>query len=32
MTFLHKGQQHIVFAIGVGNNTSLVALTLPRPQ
>jgi glucose dehydrogenase len=29
MTFLHKGQQYIVFATGAGANTSLVALTLP---
>jgi quinoprotein glucose dehydrogenase len=31
MTFLHNGRQYIVFAIGAGANTSLVALTLPRP-
>jgi quinoprotein glucose dehydrogenase len=31
MTFLHNGRQYIVFAIGAGSNTSLVALTLPRP-
>ena len=31
MTFLHEGRQYIVFAIGAGANTSLVALTLPRP-
>jgi len=30
MTFLHNGRQYIVFAIGAGSNTSLVALTLPR--
>jgi quinoprotein glucose dehydrogenase len=30
MTFLHKGRQYIVFAIGAGSNTSLVALTLPK--
>jgi len=30
MTFLHKGQQYIVFAIGAGGNTSLVALNLPK--
>jgi quinoprotein glucose dehydrogenase len=29
MTFLHAGRQYIVFAIGAGANTSLVALTLP---
>jgi quinoprotein glucose dehydrogenase len=29
MTFMHKGKQYIVFAIGAGRNTSLVALTLP---
>ena len=32
MTFLHKGRQYIVFATGAGANTSLVALTLPKPQ
>jgi len=31
MTFMHKGQQYIVFATGAGANTSLVALTLPKP-
>jgi len=31
MTFLHEGRQYIVFAIGAGANTSLVALTLPKP-
>ncbi|HUQ81640.1 MAG TPA: PQQ-binding-like beta-propeller repeat protein [Gemmatimonadaceae bacterium] len=31
MTFLHQGRQYIVFAIGAGANTSLVALTLPKP-
>jgi quinoprotein glucose dehydrogenase len=30
MTFLHNGRQYIVFAIGAGSNTSLVALTLPK--
>jgi quinoprotein glucose dehydrogenase len=30
MTFLHKGEQYIIFATGAGNTTSLVALTLPR--
>jgi quinoprotein glucose dehydrogenase len=30
MTFMHKGQQYIVFATGAGANTSLVALTLPK--
>jgi len=30
MTFLHNGRQYIVFAIGAGSNTSLVALTLPH--
>ena len=30
MTFLHKGQQYIVFATGAGGNTSLVALNLPK--
>jgi len=30
MTFMHKGQQFIVFATGSGTNTSLVALTLPK--
>jgi len=29
MTFLHKGKQYIVFAMGAGANTSLVALRLP---
>jgi quinoprotein glucose dehydrogenase len=29
MTFLHEGKQYIVFATGAGQNTSLVALTLP---
>ena len=32
MTFMHKGKQYIVFATGVGANTSLVALTLPDPK
>ncbi len=31
MTFMHKGQQYIVFAAGSGATTSLVALTLPPP-
>jgi quinoprotein glucose dehydrogenase len=31
MTFMHKGKQYIVFATGAGGNTSLVALTLPKP-
>ena len=31
MTFMHKGQQYIVFATGAGANTSLVALNLPKP-
>jgi quinoprotein glucose dehydrogenase len=30
MTFLHNGKQYVVFATGQGENTSLVALTLPR--
>ena len=30
MTFMHKGQQYIVFATGAGANTSLVALNLPK--
>ena len=30
MTFMHEGKQYIVFAMGQGANTSLVALTLPR--
>jgi quinoprotein glucose dehydrogenase len=29
MTFMHQGRQYIVFAIGQGANTSLVALALP---
>ena len=29
MTFLHRGKQYIVFAMGAGANTSLVALKLP---
>ncbi len=32
MTFMHNGKQYIVFATGVGANTSLVALTLPDPK
>ena len=30
MTFLHEGEQYIVFAIGAGVNTALVALTLSK--
>ena len=30
MTFMHNGRQYIVVATGVGENTSLVALALPR--
>jgi quinoprotein glucose dehydrogenase len=30
MTFLHNGRQYIVFAIGSGRNTALLALALPR--
>ena len=30
MTFMHKGQQYLVFATGAGANTSLVALRLPK--
>jgi quinoprotein glucose dehydrogenase len=30
MTFLHQGRQYIVYASGIGMNTSLTALTLPR--
>jgi quinoprotein glucose dehydrogenase len=29
MTFMHQGKQYIVFAIGQGDQTKLVALTLP---
>ena len=29
MTFMHHGKQYIVFAIGAGSSTSLVALRLP---
>ncbi len=29
MTFMHEGKQYIVFAMGAGSNTSLMALTLP---
>ena len=29
MTFLHKGRQYIVFAVGAGSDTKLVALRLP---
>lgn len=32
MTFLHKGEQYIVFATGAEENTSLVALRLPRKR
>jgi quinoprotein glucose dehydrogenase len=32
MTFLHRGKQYIVFAIGAGDSTSLVALTLPAGE
>ena len=32
MTFLHKGRQYIVFATGAGDNTQLVALTLPSSK
>jgi quinoprotein glucose dehydrogenase len=31
MTFMHQGRQYIVFATGAGDNTALVALTLPSP-
>ena len=30
MTFLHKGTQYIVFAIGAGTNASLVAMAIPH--
>jgi len=30
MTFMHQDKQYIVFAVGVGTNTRLVALTLPK--
>ena len=30
MTFMHEGQQYIVFAIGGGNSPTLVALALPK--
>jgi quinoprotein glucose dehydrogenase len=30
MTFMHEGRQYIVFATGIDNNTSLIALALPR--
>jgi quinoprotein glucose dehydrogenase len=30
MTFLHQGKQYIVFATGAGEQTKLVALTLPN--
>lgn len=29
MTFMHNGKQYIVFAVGAGSSTSLVALKLP---
>jgi quinoprotein glucose dehydrogenase len=29
MTFMHKGKQYVVFAMGAGANTSLMALRLP---
>jgi hypothetical protein len=29
MTFMHKGKQYIVFAMGAGSGTALVALSLP---
>ncbi|MGQ0702327.1 MAG: outer membrane protein assembly factor BamB family protein [Gemmatimonadales bacterium] len=29
MTFMHQGKQYLVFAMGAGANTALVALTLP---
>jgi quinoprotein glucose dehydrogenase len=29
MTFMHKGKQYIVFAMGAGGGTALVALRLP---
>jgi len=31
MTFLHNGKQYIVFAMGQGDKTALVALALPAP-
>ena len=30
MTFLHKGKQYIVFAIGAGTNAALVAMAIPH--
>ena len=30
MTYMHNGRQYIVFAMGQGSSTSLVALALPR--
>jgi quinoprotein glucose dehydrogenase len=30
MTFMYQGKQYVVFATGAGDNTSLVALALPR--
>jgi quinoprotein glucose dehydrogenase len=32
MTFMHEGRQYIVFAMGGGDETSLMALRLPRPR
>jgi len=32
MTFLHHGKQYIVFATGAEENTSLIALALPRKK
>ena len=32
MTFLHLGKQYIVFAMGAGMETELVALTLPAKK
>ena len=30
MTFMHNGRQYIVFAMGIADSTSLVAMALPR--
>ena len=30
MTFMHQGRQYIVFATGAGDQTALIALTLPK--
>jgi hypothetical protein len=30
MTFMHQGKQYVVFAVGQGSDTKLVALALPR--